>query len=56
MKKLENRQRREVIKSIFFSFIVTLPIFNTIFKLFNKKRGGRKPTPQELYRSHNLAG
>lgn len=56
LKKVKETNRREVIKNIFFLFIVTLPIFNIIFKAFGGKERGRKPTSQELFKSHNLAG
>ena len=56
LKKVKGINRREAIKNIFFSFIVTLPLFYTIFKAFGGKERGRKPTSKELFKSHNLAG
>jgi len=49
-------QRREVIKNIFFSFVVALPIFNTLSFLFRKEKRGKKPSSKELTRNHKLAG
>jgi|GEM_PF-5182090 len=54
--ELERINRRQIIKSIFFSFIITLPVFNFIFKVFGSREKGRKPTSEGLYGSHNLAG
>jgi hypothetical protein len=50
-----NRSRRDVIKDIFFCFIVTLPVFNFFFSLFKWKRDA-KPTRRELLGEHKLAG
>lgn len=46
---------RHVMKKIFLSFIVTLPIFHTLFLVFEKK-SVRRPSPEDLYRDHSLAG
>ncbi len=56
LKRIESLNRRKVIKNIFFSFVITLPVFNTIFKVFGGREKGRKPTSQELFKNHNLAG
>jgi hypothetical protein len=49
------KHAREVMKSIFLLFIVTLPVIHTLFRIFGKKTS-RKPLPQDLYEKHNLAG
>ena len=56
LKKIKELNRREVIKNIFFSFVITLPIFNFIFSIFSKKKSIGKPSHKELHRSHKLAG
>jgi len=56
MKDVGFVHRREVIKNIFFSFIVTLPIFNTIFSIFSKKKRSVVPSSSELFKNHNLMG
>jgi len=54
--KIKISHRRDVIKNIFFSFVITLPIFSFIFSIFSKKKSIGKPSHKELYRSHKLAG
>lgn len=46
---------RAVMKTIFASFVLTLPIFHTLSLLFIRKES-RKPTRHDLYRKHGLAG
>lgn len=49
------KHTRQVIKAIFFSFIVTLPFFHTLFLVF-KRSTPRKPSSEYLYHKHGLAG
>ncbi len=55
-KEMEATHRREVIKTIFFSFVITLPIFNTLFSIFIKKKRTGTPSSKELFERHKLAG
>jgi hypothetical protein len=56
MKEVRFVHRREVIKTIFFSFVVTLPVFNILFSIFSKKNGMVIPSSSELFKNHKLAG
>jgi hypothetical protein len=54
--KNQGLHRREVIKKIFFSFVVTLPVFHTLFLVIQRKRRGKKVSKKDLLRDHTLAG
>ncbi len=56
MKNVGSIHRREVIKTIFLTFVVALPVFNILFSIFSKKNRTVVPSGSELFKSHNLMG